>query len=521
MKREKIVLLIALLSIALFVQVILNAELRPLHLDEYDHLAIAKETVEEQAFVSYNPFPASGPEQGTAISALESSFDTLLAITLLIVPVQATSITMPFALFISIISALSALLLARNIFKSELAQFLVAVTVFFIQNNISPGGNVFAVPLHLGSALMLFAAYLFVKMVSEKPSKKYAALFFIVTINLLLVHPIFFLFTVLAATLTVLLHPNIATHNAWTIGFAAALAIIGIALVQAAPFLSLEKLIFWNYQHVKPFGFIGFITLPGIALALAGAITLAFGILKKRFTERQIDASVFILSAAAIGLALRVYGDVTGICLFGPCPRITSALNIFVFILIGIGVYAILSIALKRLNALPSNISKACSVLLVILVVVGAFNFIEYTAFTNRDIILNKYLRLDAGGERASLWLLENSEAEDKVFALPWDAKGVFVVSSRNTSPTITARLGSFLFENISKGGTLSDISVFFELNCNYKKKYLKKYATEWLYYQGEEYPPEEKVDCFGINKVFQGSYKNHAVYLFSEAVAQ
>ena len=514
MNFKKLLLLFALCSLAFYVRFSVSDNFNPIHLDEYDHLAIASEIESTGNYIFYNPLLKSHPKQALNWAVFESSFSTLLASLLILLPVSLIGLSMPFSIFTAVLASLAALLLSRQIFKSPLAHFVVAASVFFIQANLIPSGLVFAIPTQLASALLLTLAFLFVKATA---SRKYAVIFTAVLVNCLFVHPAFFLFALLTFTLASLMRPNWLLKNLRVVVLAVLTLAAGIITIELIPSLGLQDVLFWKPVIGWSYGFVNWLTLPGAILAVLGAAVVCRMFAVSQFSNQRTAAAV-IVSAILTGLITTAYYSYSGSCLLGPCPRTAGAFMLFAFVLAGAGFYSILHIFIKQLARVPKFKTPVLALAAIVLafMVVPALN---YSSLRLSPSFSGPYLGLDNAGVRAGEWLGLNASSGEVVFAFPWDGKGIFVVSGINVTPTTSARLGKMNALTVRKHSKANNLPSFFEQSCSTKEEVLNDFEASWIYRPdtfdliGNQRNQVPDFYCEGINKVFQGNSANNSIY--------
>ncbi|MAG21720.1 MAG: hypothetical protein CL943_00245 [Candidatus Diapherotrites archaeon] len=510
MKNSNTLVLVAILALAVYTIVSSNPALIPTHMDEYDHLAIAKESVSEQKIVFYNPFLDSKPPQSFFHSRFESSFDVLLALLLIMLPIESVDLAVPFVLFVSSLISLAAFVFARKIFNNRLAALIMAASVFFIENNFAFLGYAFMVPMSLASAMLLAMAYLFIKSLD---SNKYCILFLAVMISTIFIHPIFSFMAVAAAAGFVIVRPGILVAHKGKTLIAGIIMVGGALAVELFTKYSLAELFFWPYDtYTKNFPLLEFVTVPILVLAIVGAMAIAWAIIKKQFSKEQENYAGFLIAATLVGLLIRLYADATQVCLLGPCRRTTSAFALFLFVLAGAGIYAMLSRALAELKSLSPSAIRIGFGALALVLVLGLITGLEYTSFKNFHEVADKYAIPDTQAIKTMKWLSQNTEKGDNILALPWHGKGIFIVANRTVTPTIATRMGTFSTSTAMELG-YDDLLDFFNLNCEGKYKVLDKYNAEFMF------STEERVDCPKINKIYQGSANNHSVYAGEKSI--
>ena len=516
MDFKKLLLLLALLSLAFYIRFSVADHFNPIHLDEFDHLAIAFEIESTQNYVFYNPLVRGHPPQALNWAVFESSFSALLASLLILLPINPIGLSMPFSIFTAFLASLAALLLSRQVFKSPLAHFLAAASVFFIQNNLVPSGMVFAVPLQLASAILLTLAFLFVKAVS---SKKYAVIFIAVLANCLFVHPAFFLFALSTFTLASLMQPKMLFKNFRKVALFVLVLAAGIVAIELIPGLGVQNVLFWKPLTGWKYDFVGWLTVPGVALAIVGMAVVCRLLVKSKFSKQRTAAAV-IVSAILTGLAATAYYSFAGVCLLGPCPRIAGAFMLFAFVLAGAGFYAVLHLFLGYLARAP-KFKAGALVLAALALAVMAVPALNYSALRLSPSFSGPYIALGEAGVRAGGWLGLNAPKGGVVFALPWEGKGIFVASGLNVTPTTWARLGRVNVLTARKQSNTNNLISFFEQSCSTKGEVLKDFGASWIYRSGGfdltgfQHGREPDFYCEKMGKVYQGSFGNDSVYFW------
>ncbi len=516
MNFKKLLLLFALCSLAFYTRFSATDNFNPIHLDEFDHLAIASEIESTQHYVFYNPLDKDHPKQALNWAVFESSFSTLLVSLLILLPISLIGLSMPFSIFTAVLASLAALLLSRQIFKSTLAHFTVAASVFFIQNNLIPSGMVFAIPMQLASALLLMLAFLFVKATS---SRKYAIIFLAVLANCLFVHPAFFLIALSTFALASLLQPNLILKSFHRAALAALVLVAGIMAIESIPSLGLQNTLFWKPLSGWGYDFAGWLTVPGIALAVVGTAVVCRMLVKGQSLKQRTAAAV-IVSAALTGLVATAYYSYAGSCLLGPCPRTMGAFMLFAFVLAGAGFYAILQLFLRYLARVP-KFKAPVLVLAALALAFMAVPALNYSSLRLSPSFSGPYLALGEAGVRAGEWFGLNASKGDVVFAFPWDGKGIFVVSGINVTPTTSARLGKVNALTVRKHGKAKNLISFFEQSCSTKEEVLNNFEASWIYRSGTfdltglQYSQAPDFYCEKMDKVYQGSFGNDSVYFW------
>jgi hypothetical protein len=508
MSPKALLLLAALFSLALYANVSANPSFIPLHLDEYQMLSLARESIRANGMVFHYGFDESQTAPDFLHSRFESSFQALVVSLLVLLPVKPTAFTLPFTVFVSFLFALAAFVFSREVFGSWLGAFIMGAGVLFVPNTFALLGYAFMVPMALAMALMPMLAFLFARAVG---SLKYAFLFLVALANAFLVHAPFALVAIAAAAVFLAVQPRLLLESKPLRVLAAIAIIAALALLAAlslfVPGFAIEEALLWEYRsYTARYPLPGFVGIPALAFAALGLAAICFCLAKKRFSAEQRASALFLLAAVLTGLGIRLFGDYTGTCLLGPCRRTTLAFLPFVFVLAGAGFYAFVSALLRLFGAASPRTREAvflCTALAIAVLLPFALGG-SALAGINKN-----YLLLDRQGIRAAEWLSLHVGQGGRVFALPWDAQGVSVVSGMNVYPAWTAfKIDAVIANPDSPDARLVD---FFFLNCGLKEKILSEVNAAWVF------SPKHRLDCPGISKVYQGSVKNHAIYRMSQ----
>jgi len=502
MNSKNLLALLAILSLALFLNLSVNPEGKPLHLDEYQHLGVVRESIKAGELVPFYGFDASDAGLGSLYGRFESSFDTLLISLQLLIPAEPINLASAFTIFISMLLGLGAFIFGRRLFGSHLAGMVFAVSVFLIENNSALMGYLFMVPMSLAMAMMLILGYLFTR---ATLSKKYCIVFLLVFVNIVFVHPPFALLILLALSVFFVLHPKRLWHNKLKVLAGTVVIAAGAFYIENFSRYSLEKLFIWEFdKYVARYPFFDFITIPILALGIAGTVALLVLRLKGRLSSQQKMMGDFLVIAAVVGIGIRLYGEFTQNCFFGPCRRTTLSAMPFVFALAGIGIYIILLAVSKPFNSLAPNTRKASFLAIALLLALSLPFALNYTSLKNQGEIVS-YSTMESFGVRATQWLSQNTGQDDIVFALPWNGQVISIISGAKVCPAWTApQISNVLADpGRDKIGVLD----FFNKDCAGKLELINGCNANWIYSRSDA------VECDSVNKLYQVSSYNHSIY--------
>ena len=213
--NTNILAVICLITVVLFsVNSIHSDYPLPFHSEEFDHLNLSKESLNEKISVGLNWEIGFSVLIGILNSLLLNNLDELL----IFIPI-----------IFGLIMALSSFLLGRHLFRSSLAGLLFGVFSLMIPSNPAIMGLMFAVPNSLALALTPFLIYLFLK---GTTNKKLALLFIVLFALTTIIHPAFTLILIPIMAVYLLINPKMFERNQLKI------AIGLIALIIIFPFFA-------------------------------------------------------------------------------------------------------------------------------------------------------------------------------------------------------------------------------------------------------------------------------------------
>ncbi len=266
----------------------------------------------------------------------------------------------------------------------------------------------------------------------------------------------------------------------------------------------------WAYGKYTPdyplneyIGYVlGSLALAGVFYLLLPAFNRRFHSVAARFRVFESvrpsgEAQFFLPLLALTLLAVRLYADIGGVCLLGPCRRTVPALALTALLLAAIGFYsfiAFLNRLLASVSPRPYRILRAAIFLLVLVFLIHQLS--THPFHYARDPVRGLYHNIEFDELPAIAWLKARSKPSEVLFALPWTAKAVYLLADRKVVDTGAARLGAGLHG-------LQDIVNFFLVDCAAKEATLLRRKSDWIY-AGKGY-----VDCPSLDQVLSsgGNY--------------
>ncbi len=502
-KKAKTAVLLILLFLATSVLIALNVRtgyFYPMHSDEYDHIAILKETLKEQKIIHYDPYtvkPYFAPNIEMGFNFFLSTIESLTGIDILLLP-AIVSIFLNFAMMLSVFVAV------RFFAKSDLAGFLSAIFATFLPNTVALLGNWFMVPANYGLVMIPLILYCFAK---NMDSRKFSILFAFFSVQTIIVHPpSLSIFIPVFAAYLLLTPKEIFKHKKELIILIAGLGLttmfflelkrkLNIGIENIIPQL-LTEISLKMESFEKTIVLQEFLTPIMLALAVIGILFIlipAFSrifskIFKKEKTanENENFAKIFPI-AIFIMLLIKWNADISRIVYLTIYPRLVTDLSFLILITAGIGFYSLFRIAMKISEKdllVQKIISASFAVMLLSITAYGLF-FIS-TTFSG-----GLYKNAELNEVSAISWLEKNSNENKVAIGLPDKLKAVHVLGEKKVVGTSPTRVGNLFSTKIID---------FVFAPCQKKEEIIQKNGFAYdIYFDTENV----NSDCNYFNKVY------------------
>jgi len=473
----------------------------PFHSEEYDHLNLAKETVQEKKIlIGLNWETGFSVLLGTINSLLLNSLDN----NLIFIPI-----------IFGLIMALSSFVLGRYLFKSSLAGLLFGLFSLMIPSNPAVMGLWFAVPNSMVLALTPMLIYLFLK---GTTNKKTAFIFILLFAFSTIVHPAFTLLLIPIMAVYLLISPQFFQKNQLKI----AIAIIALILVfpffasrlgvekiafnqESIPVLSknITELLVWESitQYNPKFYLADF--LGYYALFLAGIGTGAIILMrilieiKRRVGKKSVIEKDFIVSRHQIILPIAVivlgflyiHFNLKGYTFIAPYERMFLSLMLFLLMTAAAGTFILWKIINKKLQ----EYSKPFSVAFIAVILF----FLLTIPFTQKTEL---YKNIETTGISSIKWIEEFTPKKSSFIALPKNSLAIRSFTERTVFASPPTRAGipdDFQLES------------FFIQDCTTKTETIQKTKAQYIF-------GEKEILCTNINKIYDK--KDYKIFKTSNA---
>lgn len=471
--------------------------LLPIHFDEFDHLALLRETLNEGQIIHYDPYT---PNKFVSHN-IEAGYELFLA-PLALIEIKPELLPVIVSIFISFTLLLSVFVLARHIAKSELAGLLSAIFVSFMPNSISLLGNWFMVPVPYG---MILIAILFYSFIKGLESKKFAFLFPFFALQTVLVHPPSMTVVVPAFAAYFLLTPGeIKKHFLEIIALIAGLIAITVFFlgIKAKSFaietfvqVALNEIIFKRQSFDAAVNLWNFLNPIMVVFCLIGmlyllkpiAITL-WNFLQGKKIESLEHSSKILVIAIVLMYGLKLYADLTGTVYLTIYPRLVMDLVFLMLIVAGIGAYAVfkaINWIIAGFEKFPAKIAMASIAVFFLIFSIFAFNYISFTGANSLNRTANE------NDLSAISWLKQNTPSSSIIIGEPGKLKAVNFFSNLKVVGTSPTRVGNLFSKKIIE---------FLYASCDEKNEIVSKNGFHYSVFFDSE---NTKSDCTYLNRVY------------------
>ncbi|MFH1663847.1 MAG: hypothetical protein ABH986_03510 [archaeon] len=464
------------------------------HSEEYDHLILAKETVQgEKIAIGFN---------------WELGFSVFFAVlnTLLLNNLNSMLVFIPivFALIISF----SSFLLGRYLFKSRLAGIFFGIFSLMIPSNPGVMGLMFAVPNSMALSLAPMLVYLFLK---GTASKKTAFIFMFLLAFNTIIHPAFTLLLIPVITVYLLLNPKLFEKNQLKIAVGIILLIILFPLFASRIGLeevslshdtitsiskNISKVLVWeSITHYSPkfflVDFLGNYILILACLGFGAIIMLRLLIefqrkkgkqsaMEKDFTVSKHQI-ILPIALAVFGL-LYIHFNLKDYTFIAPYERTFLELMLVLLLSAASGAFLLW----KTISKIKQDTVKPLSAALILLIL-----FLFLTVPFSQESQL--YKNIEPAGISSLEWIKEFTPKKSSFIALPDNSLVIRAFTERKIFASPPTRAGipdDFQLES------------FFIKSCQQKDITINATKADYLF-------TEKEIECNSIEKIYdKKSYK-------------
>lgn len=420
----------------------------PLHLDSWDHLAIAKETIKKEEIIDYNPYLGENhPDRNW-----EKAYTLLLTETLILTGIRPLYLDSVFPAVIGFILALNAFILVRHLTKNMLAGFFSAVFALSFKSSSTLTGLWFSVPVAYGIAMMPLMGYISTKAMEEGGNRWMLALAVLFT-QITLAHPPSAIIYLPTFGLYLVTRPRLIWEQRKKI-LAAGFLLILLALYFAPAEKIIKELEFGDEPPkgaaFHPTGFLGF---PATVLALLGGVW-CFG-----RGERRILPLAFL---ALLPFMTQFY--LTSKIFLSPFRRLFSFEMELALLMAGIGLWLVYQRVDKVID--EGKISRFFVLLAVAFLL---FNQID-SGYRYRHLLITAIIEDDV----RDIEYLEDTPPNSKILASSLDSRGIWFIGRRHVVSLMPARLWGDKKIN-------SKANRFCSMRCEDKKEVIEELKADYV----------------------------------------
>ena len=450
----------------------------PLHLDSWDQLAIAKETIKKEKIIDYNPYLGENhPDRNW-----EKAYTLLLAETILLTGIKPLYLDSIFPTIMGFILALNSLILVRHLTKSMLAGLFSAVFALSFKSSSTLTGIWFSVPIAYGIAMMPLMLYIFMKILEEGKNKWILALVLLFT-QVTLAHPPSTIIYLPIFGLILATRPKLVWEHKKEI-LAAGFLLFLLALQFAPAEKIINELSFGDEPPegaaFHPLSFLGF---PATLLALAAGIW-CFGERNKRILP--------LAFLALLPFMTQFY--LTNKIFLSPFRRLFSYEMMLALNMAGIGLWLIY----RKVNEVigRGRITQGVVLLAVALLL---FNQID-SGYRYRHLLITAIIEDDV----IDIKQLEDTPQGSKILTNSFDSRGIWFIGERQVISLIPARLRAD--EKIN-----SEASRFSSMKCEDKEKVIRELKADYIVYTKE-------LECPFLNETYNRGGGSKRIYEYTPA---
>ncbi|MEA1924233.1 MAG: hypothetical protein U9M95_00030 [Candidatus Altiarchaeota archaeon] len=445
----------------------------PLHLDSWDQLAIAKETIKREKIVDYNPYLGENhPDRNW-----EKAYTLLLAETVLLTGIKPLYLDSVFPTVVGFILALNAFILVRYLTKSMLAGLFSAIFMLTFKSSSTLTGIWFSVPVAYGIAMMPLMLYMFIKAADEKGNTWKLALIILFT-QVTLAHPPSAIIYLPIFGLYLVTRPRLVWENKEKILVAGFLMLL-LAL-QFAPAEKIIKELSFGDEPPEGAAFqpVSFLGLPATLLSLVG------GIWCFRERKKRILPLAFL---ALLPFMTQFY--LTNRIFLSPFRRLFSFEMALALLMAGIGLWAVY----HRVNDIIEN-RRVLQFFVLVAVALLLFNQMD-SGYRYRHLLITAIIEDDV----IDIKQLEDTPPGSKILTNSFDSRGIWFIGERQVISLMVARVRGDNKIN-------SEANRFCSMKCEDKEKIIRELKADYVVYTKE-------LECPFLKEIYNRGRGSKRIY--------
>ncbi|MBI4053335.1 MAG: hypothetical protein HY394_04830 [Candidatus Diapherotrites archaeon] len=481
-----------------------------LHQDSFDHLALAKIIRDDGKLVYRYPYGDGYRDENPLLNP-EPGFHVWLASLLVVTNLHETLLGAILPSIITFLLATGTFVFARRLFGSGLAGVFCAIAVVGMRSSRLFLGPQFLVPMAVGTALIPFNLFFFIKAWKQK---RFIVLSGITFFASALIHPVYAIILLPAFALLMLSDLKKVKRNA--VIFLGGGAILLYLSRFFATFLKINPNQEWvpflldllSRLRIPPWRpeerlleISGYSNLLVVGLAGAGVCAVALIVLAKvlaalskkgnrlagLYNEKMPAICLYAVFMAALFLEFRL----SGFSFLAPGARVYQAVGYFVMLFAGFGLYALFRFA-ESFGSMKEE-GPALSLVSVAFAIVLAFAVFSTAISMDAEKLGSKPGPIDL---EFFSWVDKNVPKEGNIYVFPVLGKAFYLETLRRPSITEASRMGQ-------PPETIPELFDFPKADCAQKEKTMKKYSLAFAH-------SYEEIDCENFGKVY--SYLNQGL---------
>ncbi len=467
LKKLKIeyILLLLLLIFGFFKTYSIHFDNRfPYHQDEWQHIALSKQAIEEGFNIQHNPYldiKEIHPD-------LESGFHLFLSSAIILTGFDPVLYYQYLAAIFTMFSVLAIFYSISKLTENNYLGLISALVFISLKTNVNILGKDFFVPLTMAIPFIFLYAYYFLDSLQKKDIKRFSlAVFFLLV--LLLIHPPSFIIVILPSIMELLLSVGslelTKREKNKLILILLLFVLFGIIILWKGNIILTVTFFFqllyfepgWGEVEVKYF-------LP-LLYGLANTFFAIIGLIKGYKTKMR-----FFVLLAFFSLAITSFFNSFGYTYFVPHPRAVYYSMLAMIPLTSFGLIWLFNYIKTSSFIKEKNLKRYLSYVLIFVFVILIFTS-EYSL--DEKYKTYSYPVIDEQAYSTLLWMRDNLP-QDKVFVTHYFmTSSVYPVSGHKVMKLIPAILRS--------NNTEENLN-FYTYVCDTKKKVLEKNEVDYVY---------------------------------------
>ncbi len=462
----------------------------PYHHDEWQHLALSIQAIEEGYNKQYNPYI----EQTNYHADFESGFHFFLASFFLMTGLNKILFFQYFAAIFSVFSLLAIFLCTFKLSKKAELGFFSALIFIFLPTNVNILGKDYFVPLTMAIPFIFLFILYYLEAFKENNIKKFF-LSLILLFALFVIHPPSFVILIFPAFIELLFNINFLkglTRKNKIIIFILTffLFIIALLLIWQGKIIDTLRYLKGIILFEKGWGRLEITYFIPMLYGLVNTIFAIIGVIVGRKSNFR-----FFISMAFFSLAITAIFNNFGFTLFVPYSRAVHYSMLAMIPLTALGLTSLLNYLIKKLdkqNSFSLRLTLSLFFTLLFLILLIFHNYPLDSKYRNYS-----YYVVDEEDYKALIWM-KKTIGEDNLIVTPYFmTSAVYPVSGNKVISLIPA---------IMEGGLIEDNLNFYSYNCDKKKEILESIGAKYIL-------SKMSLDCDFLEEIYsEGDF----IYLIS-----